>query len=303
MMNYLLSLVLVSLTFSAFAEKETRSGLKVMGVKYPNIPGSVEEGFAPVSTPALYENVTHLDDSGFNDLTPFLLASPNQEDAGSCLYMAHTGIAEWWLAKLHPHISRAADGPIDLSERYTMNIATSDAVKNWKTDTIYAFNNLHQGVKNTSYRYTKGWYGQDANGDIVARSGAGEGNEYGTYINWVKNTESITDGFVDLPHFERDIIFADPKSNQWNVDVMPDDIVTRVKLALLSKKAPVMVIYNHYGYWHAVMVVGFDDKRSSEGCEFTTEFSPYMNKKAKDYDAQAERTDDLELKKIGRAHV
>src|SRR4051812_43128067 len=31
---------------------------------------------------------------GFNELIPYVLASPDQEDAGSCLYMAITGLAE-----------------------------------------------------------------------------------------------------------------------------------------------------------------------------------------------------------------
>ena len=40
------------------------------------------------------------------------------------------------------------------------------------------------------------------------------------------------------------------------------------KTALKTRKAPVLVIYNHFGYWHAVYVMGFDDEADSEHCSF-----------------------------------
>ena len=61
---------------------------------------------------------------------------------------------------------------------------------------------------------------------------------------------------------------ADPDQDQWAVGGMPDDIVSRVKTALTTRKAPVLVLYNHYGYWHAVYVVGFDDHADSDNCSF-----------------------------------
>ena len=87
---------------------------------------------------------------GFDKLVPFVLPSPNQEGAGSCLYMATTGVAEWWLARLNPTLSRAPDGPLDLSERHLMNLAGGRGneqedkadLPNWRTDSIYLFNQV-----------------------------------------------------------------------------------------------------------------------------------------------------------------
>lgn len=277
----------------------------VSGVKWPN---SVEEGDVPVVTLARINDRTARSDSGFNELLEFILPSPNQEDAGSCLYMANTGIVEWWLSKTNPEVSQAPDGPIDLSERYTMNLASSeevqDLVQDWRTDTILAFNLKNQAVLNKHYRYTKGWYKKHEDGNLVAVEGDGEGHEYGTYFNWISEIESITSGFVSVPTFKRDVIFADEEANQWAVGVAPDDIVEQVKQRLKQKKAPVLVIYNHYAYWHAVMVVGFDDNESTEECPFVDGFPEYMKDKGIEWYKKFQEETDPDLKEayLKRAH-
>jgi hypothetical protein len=35
---------------------------------------------------------------------------------------------------------------------------------------------------------------------------------------------------------------------------------------LRTRKAPVVVIYNHYLYWHADLIVGYDDTVPTDGC-------------------------------------
>jgi hypothetical protein len=260
-------------------------GRVAVGVKHPN---SAAEGTRPVVTEARRPAEPL---GGFAELVPFVVAAPDQEEAGSCMYMALTGIAEWWLARRNPTLSRAHDGPIDLSERYLMNIAGIDedenGVTNWKTDSIYLYNNVGHGVRNADYRFTKGWYTLDKDGSPVAAAAHASGAEYGTMYNWIDQSSMIKSGFVTLPTFERDVIFADPASNQWNTAVMPDDIVERVKTSLTTMKAPVNVIYNHFGYWHSVDIVGFDDDANSNGCSFVEEFDQYMPQQAAEYRKEA----------------
>lgn len=215
---------------------------------------------------------------GFNELLPYVMPSPDQEDAGSCLYMANTGIAEWWLAKLNPRFPRTADGPLDLSERYLMNVAGIEEnetdLPNWRTDSIYLFNRNHQKTMlNSAYRYTKGWYAGEAYSDrILPASPGATGAEYGTLYNWIDQRPAGVQGEVSLPLFERDVIFADPEANQWNVGVAPDNIVEKVKETLRTKKAPVLVIYNHDSYWHAVYVIGYNDTARNGNCDYTEQF-------------------------------
>jgi len=287
----------LGLAVPAYAAPPGKSDLpsqRVIGVKWPNSPS---EGTHPVET---YAELAAGTLGGFSSLVPYAIASPDQEDAGSCLYMSLTGIAEWWLARLNPKLSRSHDGPIDLSERYLMNLAgreeDENTVDNWKTDSIFLYNNAGQGVRNSAYRFTKGWYTIDSSGDPKpARAGA-RGAEYGTMFNWIDKTRTIRSGFVKLPEFDREVIFADPAGNQWNTGVMPADIVDRVKAKLLARQAPVNVIYNHFGYWHAVNIVGFDDAADSKGCGFVTQFDQYMPREAASLRREASTTKDSKEK-------
>ena len=266
------------------------SGLRISGWKFPN---SQIEGTDPIfSTVMAPEDWRKL--KGFNTMLPFVLPAPDQLEAGSCLYMSLTGIAEWWLAKLYPWRSRRPDGPIDLSERYMMNIAgleeNGNGVENWKTDSIFLLNQSGISVLNRSYRFTKGWYKDSPTGSMyIPAAPNSEGASYGAGYNWINQLDSLNPIPVSLPKFEREVLFADPASNQWNTGVMPHDIVDRVKDALRRRNAPVQIIYNHYGYWHAVHIVGFDDELDTENCPFVSTAHQYLGEKATEYAEQAER--------------
>jgi hypothetical protein len=231
--------------------------------------------------------------AGYTELVPYILPSPHQEDAGSCLYMSLTGVAEWWLARLNPHVSRAPNGPLDLSERYLINISAykkfQKNVKDWKTDSIEILNAAGRSLLNSSYPFTKGWYREDSKGDIFPAAPNAAGSTYGVIINWFDNIKSVTSGYVEIPKFTRKVIYADPDSDQWNLGLNPVGIVGRVKDALVENKAPVQVIYNHEGYWHSVFVVGFDDERDSRQCGFVENTIRYFEEKALEWEEKAAR--------------
>lgn len=229
--------------------------------------------------------------SGFTKLHKHLLPTPYQGNAGTCLYMSHTGVIEWWLSKLNPKVPHTIGGKFDLSERYSVNLSSMDIgdeeVENWRTDTIYRFNVHGQSVRNTHYPFTKGWYKKDENGSrIPARSDDADA-VYGPGFNWIHDLPEITGPMVDLPQFDRRVIFADDTLNQWNVGKAPKDIVKQVKEALVKNEAPVIVIYNHFGFWHANIVVGFDDQASTDGCPFSSKFSPYMISRAEELEKES----------------
>lgn len=249
--------------------------------------------------------------SRFDELLPYVMPSPDQEDAGSCLYMALTGIAEWWLAKLHPGQSRQSDGPLDLSERYLMNLAGMDeddaGLANWKTDSIFLFNRAgKRALLNSKYRYTKGWYLGESYSDKIAPSREGvPGAEYGTIFNWIDQRPApelsqvepqASAGWANLPSFDRHILFADGSGNQWNVGVAPENIVDKVKTTLRMWHAPVLVIYNHNSYWHAVYVVGYDDEADNGQCAYTERFRSRILERARELDQKAREATDPKVK-------
>jgi hypothetical protein len=270
-----------------------RNPAKVRGVKWPN---SAAEGTRPIITYA----EPLVQPSGFSELLPYIIAAPDQQDAGSCLYMSLTGIAEWWLARLNPSASRAHDGPLDLSERFMMNLgndyAMQEGVAEWRTDSIYLYNNAGHGILNSAYRFTEGWYTLDTDGDPALATATTHGAEYGTEYNWIDQRDTIQGGQVKLPHFEREVIYSNEKDDQWAVAVLPNDIVGTVKAKLLERRAPVHVMYNHFGVWHSVNIVGFDDQMDSKQCEFVTEFDQFMPQQAAEYRADAAKESDAQKK-------
>ena len=295
MLKLIFGALLILLPISASQAAGHNSGLReVEGLKYPSSPA---EGRDPVRATALASPAGQPLE-GYTELLPFALRSPDQEEAGSCLYMSLTGIAEWWLARLHPELPRTPDGPIDLSERYLMNLAGidegSNGVANWKTDSVYLFNRGGEALLNRDYRFTKGWYTRDANGDPQAATASTPGATYDTTYNWIDDLASVgkTAVPVKLPHFERNVLFADPDSNQWDTGVMPDDIADRIKTALRVNKAPVHVIYNHYGYWHATVILGYNDDGDNGQCHFVTRFLSSMTQQAASLRSQAAITTD-----------
>ncbi len=264
------------------------SGLRIFSDKYPN---NIAEGTIPVRTAADAPR-SWRELRGFTSLLPYILPAPNQEEAGSCLYMSLTGIAEWWLAYRFPWRDRSSEGPIDLSERFLMNIAgieeAENGQKNWRPDSIYLFNKTKYALLNRSYRFTKGWY-TETDGKPLATYPNAPNAKYGTYYNWINEIERVPGIPVYLPKFERDILFADPAKNQWNIGVTPATIVATVKAALKKNRAPIHVIYNHYGYWHAVNIMGFDDDYEwVKPCPFVEGAREFFPKRASEYLSQSE---------------
>ena len=85
---------------------------------------------------------------------------------------------------------------------------------------------------------------------------------------------------VDTPEVDRTVAFADPTrsdSAQWNVGLMDDEDVEKIKYMLRTRRAPVVVIYNHYLYWHADIIVGYDDTIATNGCPMVEESMSYFS--------------------------
>lgn len=248
----------------------------------PNGPQASRFSVTLQSGGSLGQPNTNVPRSGFTDLLPYALPAPDQKDAGTCLYMSLTGLAEWWLAKLNPLVSRASDGPLDLSERWFINSAgdsrNTKGVAEWKTDSIYIFNNIREAALNVAYRFTMGWYKEVNDDNVVSREGEA-GAQYGEQYNWIDERERAGPQRVQLPTFKRDILFTGKDISQWDVGVAPDDLVQRIKWALMRNRAPVQIIYNDFGYWHATLIMGFDDQKDTAGCQFVEKSRAYFKSK------------------------
>ncbi|WP_127716077.1 hypothetical protein [Halobacteriovorax sp. HLS] len=289
----MLTLFLISfLTANPMATVNTDQSL-IIGAKFPN---STSEGTTAVFTKAIVPDSSSYK-GGFNKLLKHILPAPDQEDAGSCLFMSHTGNVEWWYSKLSN--DRQTSEKRNLSERYFMNLSKEgldDDLEHWPTDMIYALNKRGEIYKNEDYRYTKGWY-KSVEGQRVPALKDEEGAKYGISYSWISLYQDIKAPMVKLPQFDREIIFKDPSENRWNVTTAPKDIVTRIKNALKKRNAPVLVIYNHVGYWHANLIVGYNDYADSKGCPFVSNFDKLMNKRADEISLEASNEEDPKKKR------
>jgi hypothetical protein len=222
---------------------------------------------------------------GFNSILPFIKPAPYQENAGSCLFMSHTGAIEFWMNKLNP------GHDLDLSERFFMNLAkdklNESKVKNWRTDTIYRLNKLSKTYLNEDFPFTKGWYKTGPNGKRIKAQENEDKAFYGVKYNWVIDYKNLNAPSIKLPIFDREVLYKDSKENQWNVGTAPKDAVQRVKEALKKRNAPVLVIYNHTGFWHATLVIGYNDKASTKSCPFVSNYKKSMDKRAAEIDLEA----------------
>lgn len=234
---------------------------------------------------------------GFNDLIPYIMPTPYQENAGSCLYMSHTGIVEWWMNRLN---DLQGEQRLDLSERFFMALKTlrtgQENIENWRTDNIYRINKAGHIYLNEDYRYTKGYY-KKVNDIRVATNADDEEAKYGTRFNWISFKDQLDPAkAIKVPQFKRDVLLVDKDKNQWNVAEAPLNIVDQVKKALVKNQAPVLVIYNHQGFWHANIVFGFNDNTKHE-CPFVSSFKPYMDERAQELTKEAEQATSAKKKR------
>ncbi len=269
-LKFLYLLALIGLSFSSIAQE---SDFKNLTLKAND----------EVRSPIIADEDTFK--GGFNSILPFIKPSPYQDNAGSCLFMSHTGNIEFWMNKLNP------GAQLDLSERFFMNLAkdkiNEENIKNWRTDTVYRFNKFSKAYLNNDYPFSKGWYKKGEDGKRVFAKEGEDKAYYGVKYNWVIDYKNLNAPSIKLPKFDREVLYIDESQNQWNVGNAPKNAVKLVKDALKKRNAPVLVIYNHTGFWHATLVVGYNDTASTKGCPFTSKYKEKMYKRAGEIDEEA----------------
>jgi hypothetical protein len=217
------------------------------------------------------------------ELVDYALASPNQFDAGSCLFMANTGSMEILMNQGLGAAEIKYDGKTDLSERYLMNASTlvpQDIMRYAVSDTVYTYNHFGGALLNSDYPFTAGYIKSTSSGGVAPATAEEDGAEFSCKYNWISELPSDwKTKLVVTPNVERTLIFLDPnldKNSRWRVALMDKDVVERIKWELRTKNAPVVVVYNHYLYWHSSVVVGYDDAYSTGGCPMVDSMLKYF---------------------------
>lgn len=216
-------------------------------------------------------------------LIDYVLASPNQFDGGSCLFMSTTGAMEVLLNQHTDLDTVEYGGETDLSERFLMSAyqdLPSAWLPYWLTDTVYAYNYHGGSMLSRDYPFTAG-YVRDTSSGTVPCEASDDGAYFSCQYNWFDmRPDGWENQLVPTPQVHRTVMYTDParsSSSQWNVGLMDDRHVERIKYQLRTRQAPVVVIYNHYLYWHADIVVGYDDSVYTGGCNMVESSMDYFN--------------------------
>lgn len=201
----------------------------------------------------------------YNDMDPYVLASPNQYDAGSCLFMSNTGAMEILMNQRLDPDDVEYDGDTDLSERYLMSGSN------------YASSVIDYSIIDVSYTY------EYNGGSLLSRDYPFMGGVVDGYYSCSPNWDNEMPGdwreeLVETPEIERTLLFIDPDLNQnsiWATGLIDYDVIDRIKYELRTKNAPVILIHNYYLYWHAAIIVGYDDTVET-GCGIVTSSLNYF---------------------------
>ncbi len=285
-------LILMSLSIQLHAEESDLDPHLLGDILYSTSKDFQDEDRFPLENKALLPDQNSFN-GGYNHLLKHVLPSIYQANAGSCLFMSHT-------SALEVLYSYSFGKSIDFSERYMMNLAMAGVgdsrMNNWRTDTIYRINESGKMQEQYQYPFTMGWY-KIVNGKKVAAKENEQGAWYSVKFNWVVDEVQLSKPGIIMPRLERDILFEDQEQNQWNVGQAPEDIVKRMKDAFQKRKAPIVVIYNHTGFWHAVNVVGYNDNADSAGCPFMSSYKHKMDNRAEEIREEARQTNDPKEKR------
>jgi hypothetical protein len=184
-------------------------------------------------------------------LLPFVQEAPDQGDTATCLFQSSTGAVELLLNKKY-NIRHPNKGDLfDISEVFTINHSARYS-GSWHQMAIPRFN--------------QGW--AISNNDLEFKAFNEDGsNNRGV---WRRPRD-----FYNLPRMQFEEKFQTEKlfvrgKNRYSKYVVKAKDIELVKRKLVENDAPILINYNHRGWWHMVIIVGYDDDVKGE-CLHTPE--------------------------------
>lgn len=172
-------------------------------------------------------------------LKGYMLPSPDQLGAGSCLYMSATGIAEYLINKSKGIVNPQVGGPTDLSEQWTLNLSKTVQLANNYTD---APELIARGLGLTDARMKFKDYGD---------------------CSWMREPIIPGRGTEAVPPYKKDVLFnCGGEGSQNSYGQMRQGDLERIKKYLREQQSPVLFVYKPptANYWHANIITGYNDK-------------------------------------------
>lgn len=180
----------------------------------------------------------------FNELLPYVQPAPDQGETNTCLFMASTGAMELLLNKRDKIRNPKPGGKNDLAESF---LIWQDNFYN-RSNPSYHF--IEEAVKKFNYGeavHIRDWPFNAYNSD-----GTDNMTVWNLHPNYVELPR------LAVPEIETEFLFA--RGRKWATNVLKAKDIETIKEALVTYKSPIIINYNDDGYWHVVLIVGYDDK-------------------------------------------
>jgi C1A family cysteine protease len=193
--------------------------------------------------------------SHYADLLKYVQPAPDQGETNTCWFMASTGAMELLLNKKDKIRNPKMGGKNDLSESFLIwqkdfwDEETS--TEHFIEEVVIRFN--HGEAVHTSAWPYNAYYADGTDSDEV----------------WNKHPDFGNLPKVTVPKVKTKLLFSRGKKYATHV-LKPEDIIA-VKEALVKYQSPVIINYNDDGYWHVVLIVGYDDRKKGECYEIEEE--------------------------------
>jgi hypothetical protein len=177
--------------------------------------------------------------SRYIELLKYVQPAPQQGKTGTCLYVASTGAVELIMNKKDNIINPVPYGPNDLSESYLINapLVSTEGKSSWEK-VVLKFNNGF-GIHIDDWPFDA-WINASKN------QGVWDDRD-------IAHMPKVTVPRIDTTH-----LFS--LGNRWSINILEKSHIEIIKEALWKNKSPVLVNYNHGGFWHVVLIVGYDDQ-------------------------------------------
>lgn len=175
----------------------------------------------------------------YRELLDYVQLAPDQGETNTCMFVANTGAMELLANKHHGIKNPEPQGRFDLAESYLIWASF------WENGTSYFDEPVH--------RFNRGYGIHISNWPYDAWNG--------TYIDnrvWNQHPNFSNLPRVELPKIETIRLFQ--YGGKWSTYVLGKEEIEQMKEALWKYKSPLLVNYNDDGFWHMILIVGYEDK-------------------------------------------
>jgi C1A family cysteine protease len=191
--------------------------------------------------------------SKYTELLAYVQPAPDQGDTNTCWFMASTGAMELLLNKKDHITNPKISGKNDLSESFLI----------WQDDYIERANRPEHFIQEVVLRFNYGEAIHQSAWPFHAYRRDGSTNSE----VWSRHPDFEQLPRLKVPPLKTDLLFA--RGKKYATYVLKPEDVEKVKETLVKTSSPVIINYNEDGYWHVILIVGYDDHLKGECYEIT----------------------------------